>query len=72
LRRRPRNAHSSEDVDQSTPRKSASLRRKGKETRPNYKETDSVAYAALRQKDWYEEVERDFDIEDPRFWCMEH
>jgi hypothetical protein len=30
-----------------------------------------VDYATLRQKDWYEDVERDLEIEDPRFWCME-
>lgn len=32
---------------------------------------DSVAYAAIRQKNWYEDIERELDIEDPRFWCME-
>jgi hypothetical protein len=32
---------------------------------------DSVSYAAIRQKNWYEDVEREFDIEDSRFWCME-
>ena len=47
------------------------MRRKGKETRVNYKDMDSVAYSALRQKNWYEDVERELDIEDPRFWCME-
>jgi hypothetical protein len=48
------------------------MRRKGKETRVNYKDMDLVAYSAIRQKNWYEEVERELDIEDPRFWCMEH
>ncbi|KAK1663626.1 hypothetical protein QYE76_051785 [Lolium multiflorum] len=51
--------------------KSATLRRKGKETRENYKNMDIVTYSALRQKNWYEDVERELDIEDPRFWCME-
>ena len=32
---------------------------------------DIISYAALRQKNWYEDVEREVDIEDPRFWCME-
>ena len=32
---------------------------------------DIVTYAALRQKNWYEDVELELDIEDPRFWCME-
>jgi hypothetical protein len=45
--------------------------RKGKDKRPNYKEMDSVAYAAIRKKYWYEDMEREFNIEDPRFWCME-
>jgi hypothetical protein len=32
------------------------MRRKGKETRPNYKDMDLVAYAFIRQKNWDEEV----------------
>ena len=47
------------------------MRRKGKETRPNYKEMNPVDYATLRQNDWYEDDERDLEIEDSRFWCME-
>ena len=47
------------------------MRGKGKQSRPNYKDMDSVEYATLRQKDWYEEVEKDEDIEDNNFWCME-
>ena len=56
---------------QDAPRKSATLRRKGKAPRENYKTMDIISYAALRQKNWYEDVEREVDIEDPRFWCME-
>jgi hypothetical protein len=43
------------------------MRRKGKESRPNYKDMDSVAYSAIRQKNWYEDIERELDIEDPAF-----
>jgi hypothetical protein len=32
---------------------------------------DSISYVAIRQKNWYEDIERDDDIEDKRFWCME-
>ena len=32
---------------------------------------DSISYVAIRQKNWYEDIERDDDIEDRRFWCME-
>ncbi|KAK1612793.1 hypothetical protein QYE76_036466 [Lolium multiflorum] len=32
---------------------------------------DSISHAAIRQKNWYEDIERDDDIEDKRFWCME-
>jgi hypothetical protein len=31
----------------------------------------SIKYAAIRQKNWYEEMERDLEIEDTRFWCTE-
>jgi hypothetical protein len=34
-RRRPRSTHYSDELGQYVPRKSATLRRKGKETRPN-------------------------------------
>ncbi|KAK1686253.1 hypothetical protein QYE76_047101 [Lolium multiflorum] len=60
------------EVDQkSAPRKSATIRRKGNETRVNYKTMYSVEYSAIRQKNCYENVEQELDIEDPRFWCME-
>ena len=52
-------------------KKRAAMRRKGKTARLNYKTMDSIEYAALRQKDWYEDVPRDEDIEDTNFWCME-
>ena len=32
---------------------------------------DSIEYAAIRQKNWYEDMERDLEIEDNRFWCTE-
>jgi hypothetical protein len=28
---------------------------------------DSISYAAIRQKNWYEDIEKDDDIEDKRF-----
>jgi hypothetical protein len=49
----------------------AAMRQKGKDSRVNYKDMDSVEYASLRQRDWYESVEQDEDIEDSSFWCME-
>ncbi|KAK1620816.1 hypothetical protein QYE76_026333 [Lolium multiflorum] len=70
-RRRSRHNRSSDEFAQKVPRKSATLRRKGKSSRENYKEMDSVSYAALRQKNWYEDIERDDEIEDKRIWCME-
>ncbi|KAK1618195.1 hypothetical protein QYE76_023712 [Lolium multiflorum] len=70
-RRRARTQRSSDELAQDAPRKSATLRRKGKATRDNYKTMDIISYAATREKNWYEDVERDFEIEDKRFWCME-
>ena len=70
-RRRARKDRSSEYISQSALRKSATMGRKGKEMRTNYKDMDSIDYAALRQKNWYEDVERDLEIEDTRFWCTE-
>jgi hypothetical protein len=31
----------------------------------------SIDYAELRKKNWYVDGERDLDIEDTRFWCLE-
>ncbi|KAK1627926.1 hypothetical protein QYE76_002241 [Lolium multiflorum] len=70
-RRRPRHNRSSDEFAQNAPRKSATLRRKGKSSRENYKSMDIVSYAAMRQKNWYEDIDRDDEIEDKRFWCME-
>ncbi|KAK1608874.1 hypothetical protein QYE76_032547 [Lolium multiflorum] len=70
-RRRARTQRSSDEFAQNAPRKSATLRRKGKATRENYKTMDMISYAAIRQKNWYADVERELDIEDRRFWCME-
>jgi hypothetical protein len=39
--------------------------------RINYKDMYSIDYAAVRQKNWYEGVEMDLEIEDTRFWCTE-
>ncbi|KAK1649256.1 hypothetical protein QYE76_067061 [Lolium multiflorum] len=62
---------SSDEFTPNAPRKSATLRRKGKSSRENYKSMDGVSYAAIRQKNWYEDVQRDDEIEDTRFWCLE-
>ncbi|KAK1608531.1 hypothetical protein QYE76_032204 [Lolium multiflorum] len=70
-RRRPRLNRSSDEFAQNAPRKSATLRQKGKENRENYKSMDSASYPAMRQKNWYEDRGRDDDIEDKRFWCLE-
>ncbi|KAK1607075.1 hypothetical protein QYE76_030748 [Lolium multiflorum] len=70
-RRRPRHNRSSDEFAQNAPRKSATIRRKGKSSRENCKSMDIVSYAAIRQKNWYEDIERDDEIEDKRFWCME-
>ncbi|KAK1647577.1 hypothetical protein QYE76_065382 [Lolium multiflorum] len=32
---------------------------------------DIVSYAAIRMKNWYEDVARDNEIEGRRFWCLE-
>ena len=45
--------------------------RRGKAKRANYKDMDGVDYASIRQSDWYTSVERDEEIEDSNFWCME-
>ena len=52
-------------------KRKAELRRRGKAPRPNYKTMDSVEYSTLRQQDWFETSERDSNIEDPNFWCLE-
>ncbi|KAK1698754.1 hypothetical protein QYE76_015451 [Lolium multiflorum] len=62
---------SSDEFASNAPRKSTASRRKNKETRDNYKTMDIVTYAAIRQKNWYEDVERDNEIEGRRFWCLE-
>ena len=40
---------------------------KSKEPRQNYRDMNSVDFAQMRQKDWYEKP-RDEEIEDPNFW----
>jgi hypothetical protein len=47
------------------------MRRKGKDLWINHKDMDSIEYAAIRQKNWYEDMERNLEIEDTRFWCTE-
>ncbi|KAK1585734.1 hypothetical protein QYE76_008278 [Lolium multiflorum] len=54
------------EVDQ----KSTTSRRKNKEPRENYKTMDIVSYAAIRMKNWYEDVARDDEIEG-RFLVLE-
>jgi hypothetical protein len=39
--------------------------------RQNYKAMDLISYAAIRMKNWYEDLARDEEIEGRRFWCME-
>ena len=46
-------------------------KKKGKETRPNYLTMNNIDYAQVRQSNWYRNVPRDENIEDPNFWCME-
>ncbi|KAK1663920.1 hypothetical protein QYE76_052079 [Lolium multiflorum] len=70
-RRRPRQNRSSDEFASNAPRKSTTSRRKNKEPRENYKTMDIVSYAAIRMKNWYEDVARDNEIEGRRFWCLE-
>ncbi|KAK1667046.1 hypothetical protein QYE76_055205 [Lolium multiflorum] len=70
-RRRPRQNRSSDEFAQNAPRKSTTIRRKNKAPRENYKSMDIATYAAIRMKNWYEDVARDDEIEDKRFWCLE-
>ena len=42
--------------------------RKGKNTRVNYKVgMDSVSYSSMRQKDWFEDEEKEEGLQS--FWC---
>jgi hypothetical protein len=50
--------------------KAQSRRRKGKETRPNYKTMPESDYILVRRNNWYT-TPRDEDIEDRGFWCEE-
>ncbi|KAK1614127.1 hypothetical protein QYE76_019644 [Lolium multiflorum] len=70
-RRRPRQNRSSDEYASNAPRKSNASRRKNKEPRVNYKSMDLISYAAIRMKNWYEDVARDNEIEGRRFWCLE-
>ncbi|KAK1685286.1 hypothetical protein QYE76_046134 [Lolium multiflorum] len=70
-RRRPRQNRSSDEFASNAPRKSTTSRRKNKEPRVNYKSMDLISYAAIRMKNWYEDVARDDAIEGRRFWCLE-
>ncbi|KAK1648336.1 hypothetical protein QYE76_066141 [Lolium multiflorum] len=70
-RRRPRHDRSSDEYAPNAPRKSVTSRRKNKEVRENYKTMDPVSYAAIRQKNWYDDVPRDEDIAGRRYWCAE-
>jgi hypothetical protein len=46
----------------------AQARRKGKATRPNYKNMPEPDYSLVRRNDWYA-TPRDEAIEDHGFWC---
>ncbi|KAK1666845.1 hypothetical protein QYE76_055004 [Lolium multiflorum] len=70
-RRRPRRDRSSDEFAPNAPRKSTTSRQKNKAPRQNYKSMDIVTYAAIRMKNWYEDLPRDDEIEGRRFWCME-
>ncbi|KAK1611280.1 hypothetical protein QYE76_034953 [Lolium multiflorum] len=70
-RRRPRRDRSSDEFAQNAPCKSTASRQKNKEQRQNYKTMDIVSYAALRMKNWYEELPRDEETEGRKFWCMQ-
>jgi len=49
-----------------------SKKKKGKETRVNYKTGISTTeYLMIRQGDWYTKKPRDAEITDRRFWCEE-
>jgi hypothetical protein len=50
--------------------KAQACRRKGKDTRPNYKTMPEPDYILVRSNNWYA-TPRDEDIEDHGFWCEE-
>jgi hypothetical protein len=50
--------------------KAQAHRRKGKETRPNYKTMPEPDYILVGRNDWYA-IPRDEAIEDRSFWCEE-
>ena len=52
-------------------RRQAEVRKKGKQQRANYKTMDSPSYTLIRNKDWYDEEERDSELADQSFWCVE-
>jgi hypothetical protein len=49
------------------PKKAA--RRQARVPQVNFKTMSSMEYSALRQLDWFSE-ERDEELEDHRFWCL--
>ena len=50
-------------------KKASELRRKGKADRVNYNRLSNPDYYLIRNKDWYEEHERDMNLYDKSFWC---
>ncbi|KAK1687091.1 hypothetical protein QYE76_047939 [Lolium multiflorum] len=62
---------SSDEFASNAPRKSTTSRRKNKEARVNYKAMDLISYAAIRMKNWYEDLPRDEETEGRKFWCTE-
>ena len=67
----PLKKHARKDELPSKKKQVAHRTKKGKETRPNYLTMNPVDYAQIRQSNWYRNVPRDENIEDPNFWCME-
>ena len=49
----------------------AEQRTKKKNDRPDYRTMDTPGYVLVRSKDWYMEMEREYDLDDTSFWCAE-
>ena len=52
-------------------RKAVAPKRKGKEDRLNYHDMANAEYFLIRKKDWYEEAEKDLELDDQCYWCAE-
>jgi hypothetical protein len=67
---RQRQREAARKVQKENLAKAQARRRKGKETRPNYKNMPEPDYILVRCNNWYA-TPRDEDIEDHGFWCEE-